>query len=84
MTQFAKEIAEDIHDFVDDNFILSYHMEWTEQLDMDIRVSKVLEALKIEMLHVLAEIFSNHKQILPEDFAFNDIIYTRTKIKDQV
>ncbi|MDF2631798.1 MAG: oxidase [Caproiciproducens sp.] len=79
-----KNIAEEIKQFADDHFIISYRMGWNDNLDIDIKTAQALEAMGIEMLHISSGIPNGRKLEIPEDFQFNAIVYTGTQIKKHV
>lgn len=80
----VKEIVEGIRSFADDDFIISYRMGWNDRLDTDIEMAKVLEKLGIELLHISSGIPKDRRVEVPENFPFNNIIYTGTQVKKHV
>ncbi|WP_033166278.1 NADH:flavin oxidoreductase [Clostridium sp. KNHs205] len=80
----VKEIIEGIKSFSDDNFILAYRMGWGESLEIDTATAQALEDLGIDLLHVSAGIPQDRRLQLPDDFSFNDIVYTGSYVKEHV
>ncbi len=81
---FVKEIIDSVNRFSDDDFIISYRMGWTDSLDEDILTAKALENLGINMIHISSGIPSDRKLNLPNNFEFNDIVYTACKVKKHI
>jgi 2,4-dienoyl-CoA reductase-like NADH-dependent reductase (Old Yellow Enzyme family) len=77
----VSRIVRGIKAFADDDFIISYRMGWNDDLDTDIRTAQALEALGIELLHVSSGIPVGRKLVVPDDFPFNDIVYTGVQVK---
>lgn len=80
----VKNIIEGIKNFSDNNFIVSYRMGWNDNLDIDIQTTQALAAAGIEMLHVSSGIPVNRELRIPNEFMFNDIVYTGSEIKKHV
>lgn len=80
----VKKIVQGIKEFTDDNFILSYRLGWNDCLDTDIKTAQALENIGIEMLHVSSGISDERKVEIPEDFQFNEVVYTGSQIKKNV
>ena len=57
----VKEITEAIKSFSKDNFIISYRMGWTENINTDIETAKALEKLGVDILHVSSGIPEDRK-----------------------
>ena len=79
-----KEIVDGIKDFAGDDFIISYRMGWNESLDMDVKTTKAIEDIGINMLHVSSGIPGNRKIEIPGDFNYNEIVYTGCQIKKHI
>ena len=80
----AKEIIEAIKSFSKDDFIISYRMGWTENINTDIETAKALEKLGIDILHVSSGIPEDRKLKLPNEFEYNDFVYTGIQVKKNV
>ena len=80
----VKKVVEEIKQFADNHFIISYRMGWNDNLDIDIRTAQALEAMGIEMLHISSCIPAYRELEIPDDFQFNAIVYTGTQIKKYV
>ena len=57
----VKEIIEAIKSFSKDDFIISYRMGWTENINTDIETAKALEQLGVDILHVSSGIPEDRK-----------------------
>ena len=80
----VKEIVEAIKSFSKDDFIISYRMGWTENINTDIETAKALEKLGIDILHVSSGIPEDRKLKLPNEFEYNDFVYTGIQVKKNV
>ena len=80
----VKEIIEAIKSFSKDDFIISYRMGWTENINTDIETAKALEKLGIDILHVSIGIPEDRKLKLPNEFEYNDFVYTGIQVKKNV
>lgn len=80
----VKEIIEGIKNFSKDNFIISYRMGWTENINTDIETAKALEKIGVDILHISSGIPENRKIKLPDGFEYNDFIYTGIQVKKNV
>ena len=80
----VKEIIEAIKSFSKDDFIISYRMGWTENINTDIETAKALEKLGIDILHVSSGIPEDRKLKLPNEFEYNDFVYTGIQVKKNV
>ncbi|AFS79331.1 NADH:flavin oxidoreductase/NADH oxidase [Gottschalkia acidurici 9a] len=80
----VKEIVEGIKRFTDDDFIVSYRMGWNDCLDTDIKMAQALEKIGIELLHISSGIPMDRELEMPEDFHFNNIVYTGSQVKKHV
>ena len=80
----VKEIIEAIKSFSKDNFIISYRMGWTENINTDIETAKALEKLGVDILHVSSGIPEDRKLKLPDEFEYNDFVYTGIQVKKNV
>lgn len=79
-----KEIVAGIKDFSGDDFIVSYRMGWNDNLDLDIKTAKAIEDIGIDMLHVSSGIPGDRNLNIPEDFHYNEVVYTGCQIKKHV
>ena len=79
-----KEIIEGCRECIDDSFILSCRMGWTETLEGDIALAQAMEKLGVEMLHVSGGIPADRSLDIPEDFPYNAFVYTGTRVKQHV
>lgn len=79
-----KGIVKEIQTFADDNFIISYRMGWNDNLQNDIQTAKALEQMGIELLHVSLGIPANRNINAPEDFPYNNVVYTAEQIKKHI
>ena len=79
-----KEIVDGIKKIADDNFIISYRMGWNENLDMDIKTAQAIENIGIDMLHVSSGIPSDRQLEIPEEFHYNEVVYTGCEVKKHV
>lgn len=77
----VKEIIEAIKSFSKDDFIISYRMGWTENINTDIETAKALEKLGVDILHVSSGIPEDRKLKLPDEFEYNDFVYTGIQVK---
>ena len=80
----VKEIIEAIKSFSKDDFIISYRMGWTENINTDIETAKALEKLGVDILHVSSGIPEDRKLKLPDEFEYNDFVYTGIQVKKNV
>ena len=80
----VKEIIEAIKSFSKDDFIISYRMGWTENINTDIETAKALEKLGVDILHVSSGIPEDRKLKLPDKFEYNDFVYTGIQVKKNV
>ena len=80
----VKEIIEAIKSFSKDDFIISYRMSWTENINTDIETAKALEKLGVDILHVSSGIPEDRKLKLPDEFEYNDFVYTGIQVKKNV
>ena len=80
----VKEIIEAIKSFSKDDFIISYRMGWTENINSDIETAKALEKLGVDILHVSSGIPEDRKLKLPNEFEYNDFVYTGIQVKKNV
>ena len=80
----VKEIIEAIKSFSKDDFIISYRMGWTENINTDIETAKALEKLGVDILHVSSGIPEDRKLKLPNEFEYNDFVYTGIQVKKNV
>ena len=79
-----KEIIEGCRECIDDSFILSCRMGWTETLEGDIALAQAMEKLGVEMLHVSGGIPADRSLDIPADFPYNAFVYTGTRVKQHV
>lgn len=77
----VKEIIEAIKSFSKDDFIISYRMGWTENINTDVETAKALEKLGVDILHVSSGIPEDRKLKLPDEFEYNDFVYTGIQVK---
>lgn len=80
----AKNIIEEIKDFSDENFIISYRMGWNDTLDTDIKTAQFLENAGVEMLHISSGIPITRAMELPDNFEFNNIVYTASQVREHI
>lgn len=80
----VKKIVEEIKEFTEDNFIISYRMGWNDSLDTDIKTARALEAIGVEMLHISFGIPGDRSLELSDDYEFNDVIFTGSQVKEHV
>ena len=80
----VKEIIEAIKSFSKDDFIISYRMGWTENINTDIETAKAFEKLGVDILHVSSGIPEDRKLKLPNEFEYNDFVYTGIQVKKNV
>ncbi len=77
----AKEIIEGIQCFAGENFIVSYRMGWSEELETDVQTAQALEAMGLDMIHVSTGIPPARPLPLPDGFAYNEVVYTGCYVK---
>nr|WP_232035585.1 tRNA-dihydrouridine synthase [Methylomusa anaerophila] len=82
--RLVKNIVEEIRTFADEPFIISYRMGWNGSLENDIRMAQALERGGIELLHISSGIPAVRKMEIPDEFFFNEIVYTGIQIKKNV
>lgn len=80
----VKRIVEEIKQFSDENFIISYRMGWNDTLDTDIKTAQALENIGVDMLHISSGIPVIREMDLPDNFGFNNIVYTGSQVKKHV
>lgn len=80
----VKEITEGIKNFAKDSFIISYRMGWYGNLETDIKTAEVLEKIGIDMLHISKGIPQERILNLPENFEYNEVVYTAAEVKKHV
>ncbi|MEA4846497.1 MAG: NADH:flavin oxidoreductase [Clostridiaceae bacterium] len=79
-----EKIIKGIKGFAGDDFIISYRMGWNDDLKLDVQTAQALERIGIELLHVSFGIPSDRKVEVPDDFSYDDIVYTGAHIKKHV
>ena len=79
-----REIVDGIKDFAGDDFIISYRMGWSENIDTDVKAAKAIEDMGVDMLHVSSGIPGDRNLDLPEGFIYNEVVYTGSQIKKHV
>lgn len=80
----VRSIINGIRTFLDDDFIISYRMGWSDDMNTDIQTAQALEALGVELLHVSSGIPASRHTTIPEDFQYNSIVFAGTEIKKHV
>ncbi|UTC66683.1 MULTISPECIES: NADH:flavin oxidoreductase [unclassified Treponema] len=82
--KLAEEIISGIREFAGEGFIISYRMGWLDDLDLDIKTAQNLEKIGVDMLHISKGIPSERPIAIPENFNFNEVVYTASVIKKNV
>ena len=80
----VSKIVKEIKAFADEDFIISYRMGWNDDLENDIQTAQALEQIGIELLHISSGIPTDRKLEIPNDFPFNEIVYTGVQVKKNV
>jgi 2,4-dienoyl-CoA reductase-like NADH-dependent reductase (Old Yellow Enzyme family) len=81
----AKEIISGIKTFADENFIVSYRMGATFDLEKDVKTAKTLVDAGLDMLHVSYGITDVRQIHIPQEFAeYDEIVYAGCHIKHHV
>lgn len=80
----AKEITEGIKSYSGDRFLIAYRMGWSDSLETDVQTAHALEKLGIDLLHVSTGIPGDRKLSLPENYDYNDTVYTGSYVKKHV
>lgn len=82
--RFVGEVVAGIKAWAGDDFIIAYRMGWNKDLESDVQMVRTLKQFGVEMLHISLGIPSDRRLPLPDDFLYNDIVYTGTHIKEYV
>lgn len=84
-TRFALEILAAIKGRVGNRFIIGYRMGGNEPtLENGIAIARILEQAGVDLLHVSTGISAGKEITVPEGFPYNWIVYSGTRIKEQV
>ena len=67
-----------------DDFIVLYRVVWNDCLDTDIKVAQALEKIGIELLYISSGTPMDRELEMPDDFHFNNIVYTGSQVKKHV
>ena len=79
-----QEIIEGVRQEVGDEFLLGYRMGWTENIHTDMETAQALEKLGLDILHVSTGIPRSRGLSLPDDFIFNEVVYSAALVKKNV
>lgn len=82
--KLAEEIISGIREFAGEGFIISYRMGWLDDLDLDIKTAQNLEKAGVDILHISKGIPSERLIAPPQNFNFNEVVYTASVIKQNV
>ena len=83
--KFAVEIVELVRKATGEDFIIAYRMGVNEpSLEDGVQIAKILEAAKVDILHVSAGISGDELPKEPESFDYNWIVYGGTEVKKAV
>ena len=79
-----REIIQGIREQAGEDFLISYRMGWTENRPCDIETAKALEQLGLDLIHISTGIPEQREIHIPEDFDYNEVVYTASYIKDKL
>jgi 2,4-dienoyl-CoA reductase-like NADH-dependent reductase (Old Yellow Enzyme family) len=80
----VKEIVQGIKASTGNDFIVSYRMGWGDNLETDVETAQTLQEYGIDLLHVSTGIPQQRKLELPNDFEFNDVVFTGSYVKKHI
>ncbi len=82
--RLVAEIVEGIRGFAGPDFIVSYRMGWTRDLEGDAETARALVARGIDLLHVSSGIPSDRPAFRPAEFPYGEITYAGARVKKNV